>query len=99
MIYELEELTPKLLNFIVKDDFENIVILVKRLNELYFLFNDFNRISAVIKIEGQEDYRYLVNKEMLSNFLEAKELIGDICRAVYDVFERLDNIKMFMNFM
>ena len=40
MIYELEELTPKLLNFIVKDDFENIVILVKRLNELYFLFRE-----------------------------------------------------------
>ena len=63
-----------------------------------YLFNAFDRISAVIKIEEQEDYRYLVNKDMLSNHLDSPQLIGIFCREIYKVFEILDNIKTFMNF-
>lgn len=63
-----------------------------------YLFNDFDRISAVIKIEGQEDYRYLVNKEMLSHGLESLQPNGTFCSKIYKVFEILDNIKTFMNF-
>ena len=63
-----------------------------------YLFNDFDRISAVIKIEGQEDYKYLVNKEMLSHGLESLQSNGTFCSNFYKVFEILDNIKTFMNF-
>lgn len=61
MIYELEELTPKLSDYILKDDFENIIILVKRFNELYFLF----QYDSKLKNYAQRNYEIF---EDLSKF-------------------------------
>ena len=63
-----------------------------------YLYNDFTRVSLLIKVEGQEDYKYLINKELMLDFYNSAADFSSNFSEIHKVFDILDNIKIFMNF-